>query len=260
VAVKYGIDAATILKHLQYVISVNRANEKNLIDGRTWYYHSFRAFAILWPFWTEKHIERELKKLVDNGVLLKGNHNRNGYDRTTWWAFEDEESWILSREAIRQKRRKDSTKMTNRFPKSDEPIQIQIQNKNIDITNGKSSLEVSELVLQQDTEIVQGKKRFFDALDRILKPRGERERKTFARMLKHFVDDCQSGQYKTTIFDELISWMKEAQADGDNPKALFVSIVKERTQYKPQRRRLIQNQIEKMKQEEKRKPQIQTVA
>jgi hypothetical protein len=232
VAVKYGIDAATILKHLQYVISVNRANEKNLIDGRTWYYHSFRAFAILWPFWTEKHIERELKKLVDNGVLLKGNHNRNGYDRTTWWAFEDEESWIL----------------------------IQIQNKNIDITNGKSSLEVSELVLQQDTEIVQGKKRFFDALDRILKPRGERERKTFARMLKHFVDDCQSGQYKTTIFDELISWMKEAQADGDNPKALFVSIVKERTQYKPQRRRLIQNQIEKMKQEEKRKPQIQTVA
>lgn len=89
-AQKYGVDEAIMLKNFKFWIMKNKANNKNLNDNRTWTFNSHKAFCELFPFWTEKQIRRILKSLIDKKVLITGNYNKIGYDRTLWYAFMDE--------------------------------------------------------------------------------------------------------------------------------------------------------------------------
>ena len=98
VAVEYGVDCAIMIKNLQYWIEKNKANDKNFYDGRYWTYNSSKALAKLFPFWNQRHIELVLKKLVDQGVLIRGNYNSSAYDRTLWYAFTDESRWIYNKD------------------------------------------------------------------------------------------------------------------------------------------------------------------
>lgn len=93
-AAKYGITEAVILNNFQFWIAKNRANEKHLHDGRTWTYNSVRAFAELFPYLTAKQLRYALDRLVSMGVLVKGNFNDSPYNRTSWYAFQDEESFL----------------------------------------------------------------------------------------------------------------------------------------------------------------------
>lgn len=97
VAVEYGVDCAIMIKNLQYWIEKNKANDKNFYDGRYWTYNSSKALAKMFPFWNQRHIELVLKKLIDQGVIIKGNYNSSAYDRTLWYAFADEDIWICNK-------------------------------------------------------------------------------------------------------------------------------------------------------------------
>lgn len=94
VAVKHGLEAAAVLDKLQYWIDHNRANGVNLKDGRYWSYNTASAWVEQMPYFSEYAIRRILKKLCDDGILMRGNYNPSAYDRTTWYAFVDEEKWI----------------------------------------------------------------------------------------------------------------------------------------------------------------------
>jgi hypothetical protein len=94
VASEYGVSPAVMIAALQRWIRRNRANEKNLHDDRTWTYNSWRGWAELFPFWTADQVRRILEKLIELKILRVGNFNKTGFDRTTWYAFEDEEKWV----------------------------------------------------------------------------------------------------------------------------------------------------------------------
>lgn len=235
IAQKYGVDEAIILSHLRHWIKVNRANGDNFHEGRTWTYNSVRAFAEIWPFWTAKHIRRTLNGLVTAGVLVKGNYNASGYDRTSWYAFADEKSWFLSREAIVQKRQMEGTKMGNGFAKSVQPIPNQSPNQSTDKSQpkdvGKSLSEKRPigLVLAQDKAIAEGKKHLAETIIRLLPPVTEREKTTFRHILDYLVHGCETGKFDVEIFEQAVVWAQEAKADGIKPKKLFVHIMKEKT-------------------------------
>ena len=89
VAQKYGVNEAILLQNLAYWIIKNEANNKHFHDGRYWTYNSAEAFAQLFPFWSVNQIRRMLAKLVEDGVLVKGNYNASQYDRTAWYGFAD---------------------------------------------------------------------------------------------------------------------------------------------------------------------------
>lgn len=88
----FGLNAAVILYNLKYWIAKNRANGSHRHDGRTWTYNSVRAFASLFPYLTERQIRTALELLKDKGVILQGNYNKSGYDRTAWYAIVEEET------------------------------------------------------------------------------------------------------------------------------------------------------------------------
>ena len=94
-AKQYGTDEAIFLENLIFWVIRNRANERNFFDGRTWTYNSVRALKSLFPFWSDYQMRRVLESLIKQGVIVKGNYNKNPYDRTMWYALADEEKLIL---------------------------------------------------------------------------------------------------------------------------------------------------------------------
>lgn len=90
----YGLEESILIHHLQYWIIKNKANNKHEHDGRNWTYNSYKAFAEIFPYWNEHKMRRILDSLVEQNVLLRENYNKKGYDRTSWYAFVDENKFI----------------------------------------------------------------------------------------------------------------------------------------------------------------------
>lgn len=136
-AVKYGVEKAVILQNMRFWLDKNKANNKNLHDGFYWTYNSVDAFLELFPYLKSKGIiQRLLKSMEDDGLLLVGNYNKKGYDRTKWYSMPAYSATALdithtpnlangcnpSNDAIHQKQRMDSPDLTNGFTKNDAPI------------------------------------------------------------------------------------------------------------------------------------------
>ena len=94
VAQQYGVNEAIMIKNLQFWIMKNKANGKHFHDGHTWTYNSVAAFMQLFPFWTEKQIRIIINSLKEKGIIITGNYNPMAYDRTLWYAFDDESIWL----------------------------------------------------------------------------------------------------------------------------------------------------------------------
>ena len=236
VAVKYGVKEAVILSHIEFWIFTNRANGSNFHDGRHWHFSTLKAFQEIWPFWDIYQISRTLKKLVKDGVLTKGNYNKRKSDRTLWYAFKDEESWFLEREAILQKRNMDIAKVQKPFCKNAKALPNNNPNNSPDRKPKPIGSCDKESILKFDLAIVEKRKEFCRKLSETFRPT-KREAKTFANITHHLVEMVQSGRAELSIFDQAIDWAQQAsQARGvKNKKGLFVSMVKKKTGFKAQR-------------------------
>jgi hypothetical protein len=93
---RYGMVEAVLITNFQHWISRNKANGDHLRDGRTWTYNSVKAFAQQFPYLSPDQVRRALDRLVALGVLVTGNYNAKGRDRTRWFAFADEKAFIHS--------------------------------------------------------------------------------------------------------------------------------------------------------------------
>lgn len=89
-ALQYGVDEAIMLHNFIFWIGKNKDTHHNYRDGRIWTYQSNVELAERFPFWTEKQLRRIVDSCVKQDVILKGNYNKIGYDKTTWYALKDE--------------------------------------------------------------------------------------------------------------------------------------------------------------------------
>lgn len=86
-AEKYGVDAAIILYNLKFWLDHNKANGTHINDGYVWSYNSAKAMADLFPYWTSNKIQKLMKKLEKDGVVIVGNYNKMAYDKTKWYTL-----------------------------------------------------------------------------------------------------------------------------------------------------------------------------
>ena len=86
----YGVECAILINHFQFWIEHNQAMQRNFHDDRTWMYQTQKEMAAIYPYWSEDTVFRLIKKLLDEGVLIKGNYNRTAFDKTSWYAFKNE--------------------------------------------------------------------------------------------------------------------------------------------------------------------------
>lgn len=133
---RYGIDEAIMIKSFQFWIRLNKANGNNFNDGKYWTYNTNKSLALYFSFWSEKQVRRIIESLVDKGVLIKGNYNKIGYDRTIWYAFVNEDLYLSDNfhlpdngfdqkgNTILPNGQMDISKRANRFSRKVEPIPV----------------------------------------------------------------------------------------------------------------------------------------
>lgn len=98
----HDTNIAVIFHNLCYWIAHNKANEKNrqeieingITQQRYFTYNSVQAFQKQFPYFSARQIEHSLKKLRDNGFIVKTTLNKIGFDRTAWFCLVDEEYWM----------------------------------------------------------------------------------------------------------------------------------------------------------------------
>lgn len=93
-AIKYGVNEAIFISNLRFWVIRNRANKKHFYENHTWIYNTQAAFIELFPFWTRKNIRTIINSLIKQKVIMTGNFNQLKMDKTTWYAFENEEEML----------------------------------------------------------------------------------------------------------------------------------------------------------------------
>lgn len=93
-ASQYGVQEAIIIHHFQHWINTNMRLRRNYIEGRWWMYQTLEEMAAHFPYLSRDQVNRLIRKLVKKGVLKKGNHNKFKFDRTMWYAFENQEKFL----------------------------------------------------------------------------------------------------------------------------------------------------------------------
>lgn len=89
-AKEFGVEQAILIGRFQAWIRNNAANGRNFEEGRTWSFNTRKALSDEFPFWSPSQIRRLLNSLIERSVMRQGEFNKKGYDRTLWYAFEDE--------------------------------------------------------------------------------------------------------------------------------------------------------------------------
>jgi len=135
-AIKYGVEAAVILYNIEYWIKKNEANEKHFHNGKYWTYNTAKAFAKLFPYLSEHQINRHLKKLENEGVLLIDNFNDVKYDRTNWFTLSDnyymQNGNCKNAKCILQNCKMENAELQNGFHENATPIPYNKTNNNTD--------------------------------------------------------------------------------------------------------------------------------
>lgn len=88
-AVNHGVDKAVILSNLRFWLSLNKdkKSKPHCHDGYYWVYNSAKELATLFPYFTQSKVQRLLKQLEKDKVILVGNYNKVKYDRTRWYSL-----------------------------------------------------------------------------------------------------------------------------------------------------------------------------
>lgn len=110
-----GIREAVLLYHIDFWITKNKANEKHFYDGRYWTYNSSKAFAKLFPYLTQKVIEKLLARLIADGYLVKGNFSDNVLDRTSWYSLTEKYYYVKMGKCISPNGEIDFSKWGNEY-------------------------------------------------------------------------------------------------------------------------------------------------
>jgi hypothetical protein len=88
IAEKYGIEKAVLLENFYFWIKKNKANKKNLHEGRCYTYNTSEAFAELFPYIKERRIAQLLREMENEDNLLLSGQFFN-YDRTKSYTLTD---------------------------------------------------------------------------------------------------------------------------------------------------------------------------
>jgi len=101
-AVKYGVYEAIFISNLTFWLTKNASSGRHLfevdnklypeLDGqlRYWTCNSVSEYSALFPYLSTKQIRGVIENLLKHGVIIKGYHSPNKYDRASWYALVDE--------------------------------------------------------------------------------------------------------------------------------------------------------------------------
>ena len=90
-AMKYGVEKAVVLSNIRFWLNNNKNKDLSAVkhDGYYWMYNTAKDLSNVLPYFTQSKVQRLLKQLEDDGVLIVGNYNKVKYDRTKWYTLSE---------------------------------------------------------------------------------------------------------------------------------------------------------------------------
>ncbi|MFY0518799.1 DnaD domain protein [Lysinibacillus sp. UGB7] len=85
-AVKIGLNQALVLQQMYYWLRI----AKNYRDGHKWIYKTLEDWHKEFPFWSKSTLERTIRKLEEQQLIVVGHYNRLKMDRTKWYRLNQE--------------------------------------------------------------------------------------------------------------------------------------------------------------------------
>lgn len=83
-AMEIGLNESMVLLQLEFLISIS----DHVHEGRVWTYQSLMELReTYFPFWGKSTLGRTVQSLIEKELLLVGNFNKAGFDRTQWYAL-----------------------------------------------------------------------------------------------------------------------------------------------------------------------------
>lgn len=104
-AQRYGMVAAVLIHDFAYWTAKNRANGKHMHDGLCWTYNSAKAFQVQYPYMSRSQIYSALKKMQDDGLIVKGDYNTDKWVHTPWYAITEKGYAAISECAVESEKR-----------------------------------------------------------------------------------------------------------------------------------------------------------
>ena len=89
-ASRFGVVEALIIQHSYYWYKCNKGNEDMTKDGHTWFYRSVSQIADVYPYLSVDKVRRAIDRLVENGILIKGNYNTDKFKKANWYSLSDD--------------------------------------------------------------------------------------------------------------------------------------------------------------------------
>ena len=85
-----GVNEAIILQQVNYWIKTKEKSNQDYIDGHYWVYNSYEKWKEQFFFLSTRTVRRVFNSLENKGILLSGNFNKAGFDRTKWYTIDYE--------------------------------------------------------------------------------------------------------------------------------------------------------------------------
>lgn len=82
-ATEIGLNEAIVLQQMHYWI--NKSN--HIHDNKRWIYNSYKEWQQHFPFWSNATIRRTISSLEKQELVLVGNYNKAGFDKTKWYSI-----------------------------------------------------------------------------------------------------------------------------------------------------------------------------
>lgn len=80
-----GLNEAIVLQQLNYWLHSKSAKQ---INGRLWVYNTYDNWRKdNFPFWSKNTIRRAFDSCIKRGLIITGNFNKAGFDKTKWYSI-----------------------------------------------------------------------------------------------------------------------------------------------------------------------------
>ena len=89
IATEYGLVEAILLNIIAFWVKQNTLNDQNKHEGRYWTYNTFKAFAGLYPYFSERTIKRAIQHLIEADLILVGNFDNDRFRHTNYYTLTD---------------------------------------------------------------------------------------------------------------------------------------------------------------------------
>lgn len=82
-AKEIGLNEAIFLQQVHYWLK----KSNHLFEGKKWIYNTYEGWNEQFPFWSVMTIRRTVSSLIKKDLILTGNFNKAGFDKTKWYSI-----------------------------------------------------------------------------------------------------------------------------------------------------------------------------